>query len=126
MNKKTFQAAMIIPVLIFVCIPLGICETFKYESKGRRDPLVPLVGKEISSVANLMTISSIEDLKLEGIAIGAKGKNVAIMNGEMVREGDRFGELAIKKITKKSVIVSITGAEHTVELPEEGGTQIEK
>jgi len=126
MDKKIFQAAILIPALILTYIPLGTCEVFKYEAKGRRDPFVPLVGKEISSVASLMTISSIEDLKLEGIATGAKGKNVAIMNGEMVKERDRFGELVIKKITKKSVTVSITGAEYIVELPEEGGTQIER
>ncbi len=126
MDKKIFQAAILIPALIFTCIPLGTCEGFKYEAKGRRDPFVPLVGKEISSVASLMTISSIADLKLEGIATGPKGKNVAIMNGEMVKERDRFGELEIKKITKKAVTVLITGAEYIVELPEEGGIQIEK
>ena len=48
-----------------------------YESKGKRDPFVPLVGQEKAiRPAGLEGVVSIEDVLLEGIAIGPSGKNI--------------------------------------------------
>jgi hypothetical protein len=96
-------------------------EGHKYESFSKRDPFVPLVGGERQVSSGLDNISSIGDIRLEGIAIGAKGNTRAILNGEIVKENDKIGQLEIKKITKKEVIILFAGAEHTLALPEEGG-----
>ncbi len=95
---------------------------FKYDPKGKRDPFIPLVGQEKSMGAGLETVVSPDDLKLEGIATGAGGKQVAIINGQMVRENDKFGALLIKKISRKSVELSIEDSPHTLTLqePEKG------
>ena len=92
--------------------------TFNYDPKGKRDPFTPLVGQERVAGAGLEYTASIEDLKLEGIAVGPKGRQVAIMNGQMVKENDSFGALQIKNISRKSVEISIEGRDYTLTLQE--------
>ena len=92
-------------------------DTFEYVSKGKRDPFVPLIGQEKAKAPSLAEITSAEDIKLEGIAIGAGGKSIAILNGQMVRENDKFGAISVKKISQKTVELSIEGKDYTVELP---------
>ena len=93
----------------------------KYESRGRRDPFVPLVGIDVPKTSKLEEITSINDIKLEGIASRQGGKMVAILNGEIVKEGDKFGEIEIDKITKKTVAIKLGGKDYEIELSEEGG-----
>ncbi len=93
-----------------------------YESKGKRDPFVPLVGVDKGGrSAGLDGIVSASDVFLEGIAIGPSGKNIAILNGQIVKEKDSFGLLQIKKISKKTVELSIDGKIYTLSLQEEKG-----
>jgi len=100
-------------------------EQFRYDQHAKRDPMVPLVGKEKPVILKLENITSVEDLRLEGIADGPRGR-IAILNGELVREGDRFGEVTIKDIAKRAVTVILEGKEHIINLPEEGGLKSEK
>jgi len=92
-----------------------------YDPKGRRDPFIPLVGQERPSLASLSDIESIEDVKLEGFAVAPDGKRIAVINGELVRSGDRAGEFEVLEVGKKSVKVSISGKTYDLTLPEEGG-----
>src|SRR3989338_6031991 len=96
-------------------------ETFQYESRGRRDPFVPLIGPDKPLVAGLEDITSVEDVKLEGIAIGGKGRRAAIINGEMLKENDTVGILTVKKITKKVVTILLGPEEYNLNISEEGG-----
>jgi len=96
-------------------------EPFKYQSKGRRDPFVPLVGQHAASRARLQDISSANELVLEGIASGAGGKKIAIINGEVLKEGDTIGNLEIKKVAEGTVVLSVSGKDYTLTLEEGGG-----
>ena len=91
---------------------------FSYDPKGRRDPFAPLVGQERGTAAGLESIASFDDLKLEGVAVGAQGRQVAIINGQMVKEKDKFGALLIKKISRRSVELSIENRDYTLTLQE--------
>ena len=95
-------------------------EQFKYDPHAKRDPMVPLVGKDKPMVLKLESITSVEDVRLEGIAAGPKGR-VAVLNGELVRVNDRFGEITIKDIARRAITIVIEGKEHIINLPEEGG-----
>ena len=98
-----------------------------YESKGKRDPFVPLIGQDKDNRSGgLEGIVSVNDLFLEGIAIGPSGKSIAILNGQMVRENDKFGLLQIKKISKKTVDLSIDEKDYTIDLKDEEGIKIGK
>jgi hypothetical protein len=114
----TVLAVYICVYALYGCCADAASDTFKYDPKGKRDPFIPLVGQEKSMGAGLETVVSPDDLKLEGIATVAGGKQVAIINGQMVRENDKFGVLLIKKISRKSVELSIEGMSHTLTLQE--------
>jgi len=93
---------------------------FHYDAKGKRDPFVPLIGQERSAAGavGLETITSPDDLNLEGIATGSGGRQVAIINGQMVKKNDKFGALLIKNVSRNSVNISIEGADYTLTLQE--------
>jgi len=123
MKDKLIMAAALVCGLVFMTHSLGDCsDEFRYEAKGKRDPLVSLISSVKTANVALENITSVEDITLEGIAMGPGGKNVAMMNGEMVKERDKIGLLEIKKISKDSVLISIEGTEYTLNLLEvEGG-----
>jgi type II secretory pathway component PulC len=105
----------------------AVCEDYKYEPLGKRDPFVPLIGGSKPIVAKLEDITSVDDIKVEGIAIGAQGKRVAILNGEVLKENDKVGEVEIKKVDKKSVVIQMGGKSYNLYLPgEEGGIKSEE
>lgn len=119
----------IVWVVVFCAVIIGIaaffghCDDVKYESFGRRDPFVPLVGSERPAYSGLENITSADDVKLEGIAISSGGKPKAILNGEIVKENQKIGQLEIKKIARKEVVILFSGTEHILALPEEGGNR---
>ncbi len=97
-------------------------EQFQYDSHGKRDPMIPLIGQEKPGGMPLFSeIASIDDVKLAGVTASRTGINMAIINGELVKEGFKAGEVEVKKIAKNSVILIISGKEYTIPLPEEGG-----
>lgn len=98
---------------------LAAVETLKYNSHGRRDPFVPLIGKDRTSGAKLADITSAEDIKLQGIVTLQTGSKGAILNGEIVKEGDVFGQIAIKKISEDSVLIRLGQNEFKIKLFEE-------
>lgn len=119
--KRYMRTAFLVFTVLFFAASFGRCENYKYESHGKRDPFVPLVGIDRPTTSKLEDITSITDVKLEGIATGSGGKIVAILNGEIVKEGDKFGDIQVKKITKQSVTIVMGGKNHVIDLIEEGG-----
>lgn len=109
--------------IILATVILTHGQSFKYEAKGKRDPFIPLIGQDRVKVSGLLDIVSIDDVKLEGIAIGPTGQKMVMINGEMMKQGDKVGEVLIKRITKNSVTISISGKDHNIKLPEEGGAK---
>jgi len=128
--RKKFKKIILFCLLAAIFIagaPYSYCEGFRYDPHARRDPFVPLAGGQKAAVTKLEDITSVEDVKLEGIAIGAQGKRVAMLNGEMLKENDKVGEVEIMKIEKKSITILMGGKPHNLYLPgEEGGAKGEK
>ena len=120
MIRRQFLILLVLALLIPV-ISLK-AEEFRYDPHGKRDPMVPLIGQEKSgSGVPLAEIASVDDVNLEGIAGETTGKRAAIINGELVKENFKSGEIQIRTITKNSVTLTISGKEFTIKLPEEGG-----
>lgn len=120
LERKVGQGFLI---FLLVWISFASAEGADYDSKGKRDPFVPLIGIEKAGHTALSKVISIEDVSLEGIAVGPQSKGIAILNGEMVKEGDRIGSLEIIKISYRAVTISIGGTEYNIGLPEEGGVK---
>ncbi|MCX5677759.1 MAG: hypothetical protein NTY76_01465 [Candidatus Omnitrophica bacterium] len=108
-------------MVIFILPCAG--DDYKYDSHGKRDPFVPLVSIDRPAVSRLEDVTSVADVKLEGVASTPRGKIAAILNGEIVKEGDKFGDIEIKKITKKTVTIIMGGKNYNIDLAEEGGTK---
>jgi hypothetical protein len=106
-------------------VPMAESQIFRYESHGKRDPFVPLIGQDKAAAAGLIDVTSVEDIKIEGIAVRADGKRTAIINGELMKENDKVGEVEVVKIDPRSVTILISGKEFKVKLPEEGGSKSE-
>jgi len=109
-------------VLIYLVIAASLTlaeEVFIYESSGKRDPFVPLVGVNIQTTGSLEDVLSIEDVKLQGLAVDSAGKRAAIMNGEMVKEGETVGRVTVKKILRNRVIILIGEDEYDLNIYEE-------
>ncbi|MDP2929252.1 MAG: hypothetical protein Q8O01_04225 [Candidatus Omnitrophota bacterium] len=125
MNKKIVYTVVLIIVAAAASSHLLQGSIFGYDSEGRRDPFVSLIIQEKKTrPSSLEEMVAIEDLILEGIAISPSGKNVAILNGRMVKEQDRIGAIQIKKISKKNVELSINGKDYGLSLTKEESVKV--
>lgn len=122
-SSSLVRVLLVLAAIISNCPQPGVCQTYKYESQGKRDPFVPLVGIDKPAISKLEDVTSITDIRLEGIASGAKGNLVAILNGEIVKEGNKYGEIKIVKITKKAVTIRMGGVDYEKILIEDGGVK---
>lgn len=94
-------------------------EPFVYESKGRRDPFIPLVGKGREFLFTEVASESIAGIYLEGIVWDPSGVSLAIINGEIVAEDGLVGGFKVKEISKKGVILVKDDEEYVVDLIKE-------
>jgi hypothetical protein len=94
-------------------------EIEKYNSRGKRDPFVPLVGVAETSAASIEDIMSIDDVNLQGTAGDSAGKMFAIINGEMITEGETRGRLTVKEISESRIRLLIDKDEFTLDIYED-------
>lgn len=121
---RTKYICLMISIFTFVSVNIHAGKApFKYEARGRRDPFIPLISTDRSSQISLKDVVSVDELKLEGIATtGSGGKRFAIMNGEMLKENEKIGNVKIKQISNAEVLLTISEKEYIISLPkkEEG------
>lgn len=91
-------------------------EGFKYDAKAKRDPFVPLVSEGGTYASDAYAISSIKDIRLEGIVWDEANGSVAIINGEIVKEGEAIGIAKVLKIEKDGVVFEVEGEELRLDL----------
>ena len=91
-------------------------DNFVYSAKDRRDPFIPLVSKDGAYVSDAYGIRGIKDIRLEGIVWDQVKGSVAIINGEIVREGEEVGPLKVLKIEETAVIFDLNGEKVRIEL----------
>lgn len=91
-------------------------DAFKYDSKSRRDPFTPLISESGGYASDAYEASAAEDIRLEGIVWDDEKGSIAIINGEIAKEGDLMGTMKILKINKDSVIFDVGGESVKIEL----------
>jgi hypothetical protein len=119
MPVRRTKALIAFIVFIEWFIPEVSLGSFKYDSRGRRDPFMPLLGQQ-RQLVTLDDVVSVDDVTLEGIAVERQGKKVAIINGVMLKEGDKAGSIEVKRISEEGATVIIDGREYKLTLPEVG------
>jgi len=118
---------LILPFIVLAGFSMGIFlitahgEEYKYFSKGKRDPFVPLATGEIKTSMGLQAVETIDDVKFEGIIFDPNGKSMVVLNDEVLKEGDKLYNVEIIKIDNKAVTIKVNERVHTINLVEEGG-----
>lgn len=96
-------------------------EEYKYLSKGKRDPFVPLATGEVRTNLGLQSVETIDDVKFEGVIFDPSGKSMVVLNDEVLKEGDKKYNVEVIRINNKSVTIKINDKEYTIKIIEEGG-----
>jgi len=91
--------------LIFSFFSLSLAQDdFVYQSKGKRNPFIPLVGKD----GRLLKLDREQErgtsgLAVDGIIYDKQGVSFALVNGRVVGVGDSSGEYRVLKIENDKV-----------------------
>lgn len=101
------------------CSAVSFAQEFVYDSKGKRNPFIPLVTPE----GRLLKLDKQElpsgTLVIEGIIYDKFGRSFAIVNTEVVGIGDLVGDYQVLKIQEDKVIFIKDGVPLEVELTKE-------
>jgi type II secretory pathway component PulC len=76
-------------------------DDLSYDSRGKRDPLIPWKAEQLPQEAD-----EVSDIKIEGIIFDPERGSYAILNGTVVREGEALGGYRVRRIEKKRVLLS--------------------
>ena len=93
-------------------------EQFIYDAKGRRDPFIALVTPD-GRLLKLEQQEGSAGLLVEGIIYDKNGLSYAIVNGEVVKIGDKINDYQVLKIEENKVIFIKEGETQEVELKKE-------
>jgi len=93
--------------------------TFTYDAHERRDPFMPIIMSDKGTVSEKVDAGAgFETIKFQGVAVNPEGEMVAIINGDIYKEGDTVNSIKIIKIDHQSIVVSRDGEERTMEIYE--------
>jgi hypothetical protein len=103
-------------VLLFFACSVAAAQEYKYDSNKKKDPFLPL----ISPSGHLLNWEPEEGiLRLEGVMLDPHGGSIAIINGELVKVGEKIDEAVITKIEEDKVTVIQNNEKIVLELRRE-------
>ena len=110
MSRKVSLKFFIIAAAAFLlALPfLSFSQECAYDPKGKRDPFLSLVTPD-GRLLRLEGESSAEQLKIEGIIYNEGGASEAIINDNIVKEGDIVDGYRIIKIEENKVVFEKDG-----------------
>lgn len=85
-----------------------------YETQDKRDPFVPLIGKNIE-LTNVSYVKSVNDLQIEGVLVDNEKGNVVVVSGHVLAEGNFIGGFCIESIQPHKVIFTRDGQRYAVD-----------
>jgi hypothetical protein len=87
-------------------------ETIIYDGKGKRDPLMPLIKQRTTTeVSGLEGVESIDQVGLEGVVYDPSGVSMVIINGVVLREGEKEHAVEVIKIRENGALFRINEEE---------------
>lgn len=95
--------------------PIGRAEEIRYDTGSRRDPFFPLVDAD----GVIRKGISASGLLVEGIIFDPIEGSMALINGELYKEGDHVGGANVIRIFHDRVIFSQDDEEKTIWIREE-------
>ncbi len=116
------RTCILIPALLMGTVllncqyfPVVFAEGIRYDRGGRRDPFVPLIGEGGAIKKGLDPTG----LVVEGIIIDPKEGSMALINGELYKEGDHVQNANLIHIFHDRVILAQEDEEKTLWIREE-------
>lgn len=91
---------------------------FTYKDNGKRDPFWSLLGGR-GVIVNYDKDILISDMVLEGVMAEPTGESVAIINGNIVKLGDKIGLFIVKDIKPNAVTLEKGTDNFTLKLKKE-------
>ena len=128
MSRNRFKKSVLctlyfVPLLAVVffalsayCFAQGV---FVYDSKGKRDPFIPLVTPDGRLLKLDQQEEKVSPLILEGIIFDKSGMSYAVVNGEVVRVGDKVEGHQVLKIEERKITFIREGQIVALELEKE-------
>ena len=115
MMKKSFQFLLIFLVSA-ICVS-DSAAAFEYSSGGRRDPFVPLVGVvSTGAKGGVMSVLTIDDVIFQGIIVDPEGHRSAIINGEIMKQGDKIERVEIVEVGTTYVKIKVNEEVYSIDL----------
>jgi len=117
LKLKIFIFSLLLYLLPFTFYLLGFAqEDFVYDSEGRRDPFLVLVTPD----GRLLKLDqeAKKGLMLEGIIYDKNSLSYAIVNGTIVRVGEKVEDYQVLKIEKNKVLFIKKGQITEIQLKE--------
>jgi len=112
-------AYFLLAIPFLPCLAESSDTKYVYDSHGKRDPFVPLVGSDkAGSAESLEEVMSIDDVYLQGVASDSVGQKIAILNGQMIKEGQTIGRVTVKSISQNKVAILIDDREYELNIYE--------
>ena len=111
----------VIVLTVMLLIPYSVLAeqiSFVYDDHGRRDPFWPLV-TSTGVISDYDSDYSPSELVLEGIISDSQGKNMAIINGRIVKLDEQIGQYTVTKIDKESITLTTDKQKFEVKLKKE-------
>lgn len=108
---KILQGRLIFCMMLLVLyfgtldFSLAFADEFRYDSHGKRDPFI----SQATGLAPGGHQIGHSELRLEGVIIDQKGASYAIVNSEIVKEGDLFEGYRLKRIESNRVFFEKEG-----------------
>jgi len=90
-------------VLLFLCSISLAQVDFTYDSKGKRNPFIPLVTPD-GRLLKLEQEQGVNDLAIQGIIYDKNGISYAIVNANVVGVGDSVGDYRVLKVLPNKVV----------------------
>ncbi|MBU0683506.1 MAG: general secretion pathway protein GspB [Candidatus Omnitrophica bacterium] len=111
--------AILVSVIQLTFSPTVVSAEGQDSSSERRDPFVALVGIQKETVQVGENDFSIDDIAFQGTVITPDGTRNAIINGEVVSEGDMIAQGIVESIGKNAIVLRINGDKYELKLFEE-------
>lgn len=121
-NKMAYRLSICFLFLTICNLRYAIClyaqAEFVYDARGKRNPFIPLVTSD-GRLLKLDKKEGQDNLLIEGIIYDEDGLSYAIVNGEIVKIGDRVGGYYVSKIKKDKITFIKDGQPLELELKKE-------
>jgi hypothetical protein len=117
-KKSVFLALIFLLFSLSVYAEQPSIASFTYNSKGKRNPFIPLVTSD-GRLIKLEPEEGQTGLTLEGIIYDEQGLSYAIINSKVVKVSEFVGDYQVLKIKENKVILIRGGQTYELEIKKE-------